>query len=156
MGFFRVMGKIVKPHVDVPRWLDYRAIANTTTALFLFIKNLFIPKKAIIVEDFNQAKSRLKLNDEELIARQKEFYYLAYVYLILALIVFAYAGYLLFFNQAFLSSYISFIIGAIILAHAFRKRFWYYQVKTRRLGYSFRQWFCADILRKSNNEKTNS
>ncbi len=148
MGLFRIIGKVAKPHVDVSRWLDLSSVKNTTSSLIGYVKNLFIPQKAQRQESFQQATKRLKLDEKTLITRQREFYWLAYMYFFISIAVFCYALYLIFFSHAFLSGYISFVIGAIVLAHAFRKRLWYFQVKTKRLGYSFKEWYQADILGK--------
>ncbi|MCW5589625.1 MAG: type IVB secretion system protein IcmV [Legionellales bacterium] len=148
MGFWRGFGRVVKPFVDVPRWLDYRGIADNTKYIARAAKNLFSIQKSSRRETFDQAVRRLGLTDEMLHSQMQSLYRLAHVYFVLALIVLGYAIYL-FISLAFFSGLLAVVISAYMLANAFRARFRYFQIKTRRLGQSFREWFSADIQGKT-------
>ncbi len=148
MGFFNGVRKVIKPHVNVTSWVDFSSVKNSAASIFGYVKKLFVPEQATRTETFQQARARLELSEKDLKSRLKEFYILAWAYFALAVAVFSYAVYLLVFAGAFISAWISFVISMLVLAHAFRKRFWYFQVKTNHLGYTFKEWFRADLLGK--------
>lgn len=146
MGFYRVVKKVFNPLLNVSGNIDYERISGFARYLIEMVKFQFVPQQAKRKESFTNATTRLKLTETDLNARQRIFFWLAYLYLMLALVVFAYATYL-FVQDGPIGGALSVVIGLILMGHAFRKRLWYFQVKTRHLGYSFSEWCRLDLLR---------
>lgn len=81
MSFFGGIKKIIKPTVDVPRWIDYQQLVKSNRSFFGFIKKIFIPHKAQTQESFEEALIRLKLTPADLIQRNKEFTRLLWIWI---------------------------------------------------------------------------
>jgi intracellular multiplication protein IcmV len=147
VSFFGGIKKIIKPAVDVPKWIDYQQLVKTNRSIFGFIKKFFIPDQAKTKESFEEALSRLKLTPADLIQRHKEFSRLMWIWIFLFLINIAYSIYLLHIHS-FRGFYPCLGIGIIILTQIFRYNFWLFQIKQRRLGCSFRDWFNSQFFGK--------
>ncbi len=147
MSFFGNIKKIIKPAVDVPKWVDYQQLVKNNRSIFSFIKKFFIPEQAKIQESFEEALSRLKLTSADLMQRRKEFSRLMWIWIFLFLINIAYSIYLL-HHHSYRGFYPCLGISIIILTQVFRYHFWLFQIKQRRLGCSFRNWLNGQFIGK--------
>lgn len=147
MSFFGNIKKIIKPAVDVPKWIDYQQLAKNNRSFFGFIKKFFIPDQAKARESFEEALFRLKLTPADLVQRSKEFSRLMWIWIFLFLVNIAYSIYLL-HNHFFRGFYPCLGISIIILTQIFRYHFWLFQIKQRRLGCSFRDWLNGQFIGK--------
>lgn len=144
MRFFSGIKKIIKPLVDVPKWVGYRQLVKTHRSLFSFAKKFFIPEQASTQESFQAALGRLKLNEADLAQRMKEFARLMWIWILLFLISIAYSIHLLLENS--LRGFFPCLgVSVIILTQIFRYHFWIFQIKQRRLGCGFRDWLTAQF-----------
>lgn len=139
MSFFSGIKKIIKPAIDVPKWIDYKQLSKNNRSVFSFIKRFFIPEQASTQESFEDALLRLKLTSADLAQRSKEFTRLMWVWVFLFLVSISYSIYL-FHIHAFRGFYPGLGICIIILTQIFRYHFWLYQIKQRRLGCGFSDW----------------
>lgn len=145
VSFFGGIKKIIKPAVDVPKWIDYQQLVKNNRSVFAFIKKFFIPEQASTQESFEEALLRLKLTPADLLQRSKEFTRLLWIWIVLFLITILYSFYL-FHIRAFRGFYPCIGISVIILTQVFRYHFWLFQIKQRRLGCSFREWLNAQFF----------
>ncbi len=144
MRFFSRIKKIIKPLVDVPKWVGYRQLVKTHRSLFSFVKKFFIPEQASAQESFQAALDRLKLTEVDLAQRMKEFTRLMWIWISLFLISVAYSIHLLLENS--LRGFFPCLgVSIIILTQMFRYHFWIFQIKQRRLGCGFRDWLTAQL-----------
>jgi Flp pilus assembly protein TadB len=148
MGLFK---RFFKPLVDVPRWIDYQNIKRNTASIFRYAKALVTPQQATRKETFQQAVQRLGLNEADLQRQMKTFYRLSWIYAFIAVSVFAYAVWMV-INFSWIAAFVATVLGALSLGYAFRNRFWYFQIKTRRLGYGLKEWWQQDIRGQSHVE----
>ena len=147
MSFFGGIKKIIKPAVDVPKWIDYQQLVKNNRSVFSFVKKFFIPEQAKTQESFEEAMLRLKLTPADLIQRSKEFTRLMWIWISLFLVSIVYSIYLL--NNHFLRGFYPCLgISIIILTQIFRYHFWLFQIKQRRLGCSFRDWLNGQFIGK--------
>ena len=74
--------------------------------------------------------------------------------LLSACLIFVYAGYQFFYGsiKAFI---VSLVVMLIALVLAFRYHFWYFQIKQRKLGCTFNEWY-RRINRGERNEEISS
>lgn len=152
MSFFGVIKKIIKPAVDVPKWVDYQQLVKNNRSVFGFIKKFFIPDHAKTQESFEEALIRLKLTTADLMQRSKEFTRLLWIWIFLFFVSVSYSVYLLFYNHSLRGFFPCLGICIIILTQIFRYHFWLFQIKQRRLGCNFRDWFSYQFFnRKKNN-----
>ncbi|MES2998771.1 MAG: type IVB secretion system protein IcmV [Pseudomonadota bacterium] len=144
MSFFGGVKKIIKPFVDVPKWIGYRQLVKTNRSLYSFAKKFFIPEQANTQESFQVALDRLKLSEADLCRRMKAFTRLMWIWILLFLISIAYSIHLLFENS--LRGFFPCLgVTVIILTQIFRYHFWIFQIKQRRLGCGFRDWLTAQL-----------
>lgn len=98
------------------------------------------PNKAEIKpETFQEALTRLNLTEADLERRKLQFFKLARIYIVLAIIIFIYMIYLL-IVKAFLPVLACLGLLLIVFSQYFRCSFWLYQIRERRLGCTFREW----------------
>ncbi|KTD44192.1 type IVB secretion system protein IcmV [Legionella parisiensis] len=132
--------RLVSRIINVRRWFDWERMKAFTMYLGNGFKRLFVPKKKVEGESFNEAVQLLNLSDESILIKQKSLFRLSIIMVLAALLILGYAGYQLFFGsiKAFL---VSLIVTLIALVLAFRYHFWYYQIKNRKLGCTFNEWY---------------
>lgn len=145
MGFTGHIKKIIKPLVDVPTWMNYQQISQHCSSLFSFTKGLFLPEKAGTPESFEAALIRFNLTEADLVQRMKGFQRLQWLWMIFFLIGIFYSIYL-FFTQAWRGFFPCLGFSTMILTQVFRYHFWIFQIKNRRLGYTFREWLNANFF----------
>lgn len=133
-----------KPFVNVNEWVGFRSLTNMTTGLAEAIKAIFVPQKSERSETFEESIKRLDLSEADIKQRERSFLRIA---LFMAFLGVACIGYtlFLFWNAHFIPGLLALILTAIILAYAYRFHFWYFQVKNRKLGCTFDEWFNAKI-----------
>ncbi|KTC92516.1 type IVB secretion system protein IcmV [Fluoribacter dumoffii] len=137
--------KLFATIINVRRWFDWERMKAFTLYLGNGFKRLFIPQKATQNESFNEAVKLLNLTDENIISKQKALFRLSIIMLLAAIVILGYAGYQLFYGsiRAFL---VSLIVTMIALVLAFRYHFWYFQMKNRKLGCTFNEWYRQGLL----------
>ncbi|HHF7366953.1 TPA: type IVB secretion system protein IcmV [Legionella bozemanae] len=137
--------RLVSRIINVRRWFDWERMKAFTMYLGNGFKRLFVPQKKVEGESFNEAVQLFNLSDESLLIKQKSLFRLSIIMVLAALLILGYAGYQLFFGsiKAFL---VSLIVTLIALVLAFRYHFWYYQIKNRKLGCTFNEWYRQGLL----------
>ncbi|QBR83300.1 type IV secretion protein IcmV [Legionella israelensis] len=137
--------KVITSIFNVRAWIDYDRIK----AAWLYIKNgikkLFIPQKKVKKADFNRVVEEMNLTEKDLISRQKALKRLSIFMVIVAFGIFTYAGYHL-FSGNIRATVVSLVVMLIALTLAFRYHFWYFQIKERKLGCTFREWFRQGLM----------
>jgi intracellular multiplication protein IcmV len=142
VSFFGGIKKIVKPLLDIPRWIDYAYLIKTQRSFFSFAKTFFTPTKVEAEETFDAALLRLGLTAEDLQQRLKVLRRLLGLWIVLLCLSVLYSIYL-FTEHALRGFFPCLGLNLIILTQVFRYHFWIFQIKQRRLGCSFRDWFNA-------------
>ncbi len=137
--------KVVKPFVDVPTWLGYRQLADMSQSIKNLFKGFFIPQKPEVEEDFAATMVRLNLTEADIQQRAKEFKRLAVLFALLSTAVFVYSIYL-FWIGSWKGTLAGLAVTLVVLAYTFRYHFWLFQVKQRRLGCTFRDWWNSGFM----------
>ncbi|KTD79285.1 type IVB secretion system protein IcmV [Legionella waltersii] len=137
--------RILASIFNVRRWFDWDRMKFFTSYLVNGIKKFFVPQPQEQTESFEEAVGKLKLNEMDLLVKQKALYRLSVLMLVIAVIVFAYMGYQ-FIYGSFKATLVSFVIVLIALVLAFRYHFWYFQIKHRKLGCSIQEWYRQGLL----------
>jgi intracellular multiplication protein IcmV len=142
VSFFTGIKKIIKPSIDVPKWIGYRQLVKSNRSMVALLKKYFIPEQAHTQESFAVALQRLNLKESDLIQRRREFTRLMWIWVFLFFVTIGYSLYLL-LEHALRGFFPSLAIAFIILTQVFRYHFWLFQIKQRRLGCSFRDWLSS-------------
>lgn len=130
----------VKKAINVKTWVDYDNLAAFGDSIIQTSKRLFIPTKSGKVESFDGAMQRLKLSDQDIAKKEKEFTRIAKFFSVFAFLLTLYSGYF-FFGTHLSAALVCIALSLVLLALAFRYHFWAFQIKRRQLGCRLRDWF---------------
>jgi intracellular multiplication protein IcmV len=126
--------------INVRSWADWDRVKSFTLYLGNGFIGLFVPRKNVESESFDEAVNKLGIDDVNLIKKQNALFRLSMIMLVAAGGIFVYAGYQLFYGS-FKAVIVSLIVTMIALVLAFRYHFWYFQIKHRKLGCTFDEWY---------------
>jgi intracellular multiplication protein IcmV len=137
--------RIITQIFNVRKWFDWDRMKAGTLYLGNGINRLFVPQQKAEGESFDEAMKQLNLNDEDLLEKQKSLFHLSIVMTSAAALILAYAIYMLFMGsiKAFI---VSLVVTLIALILAYRYHFWYFQMKQRKLGCTFSEWYKQGLL----------
>lgn len=137
----KVLARIFKIRV----WFDWDRMKSFTVFLLDGFKKLFVPQKETGGESFTLAQQKYNLTDADLLIKQNALLRLSIIMVTVACLIFIYAIYH-FFYGTFKAGMVSIIITMIALVLAFRYHFWYFQIKSRKLGCTLREWYKKGLL----------
>jgi|688.fasta_scaffold488095_2 intracellular multiplication protein IcmV len=132
------IGKLIKPFVNFPRWMNLAQLWANGRAIVKSIRDLKVHRPPVRKESFEEAIARLQLSEEDVKARQKNCLILSILYASFALLFLIYTVYLIIHGS--LGMIIGLLITSLMTTFAYREHFWYFQLKTRTLGNTFRDW----------------
>lgn len=133
---------------NIRQWSDYDRLKSFTKFLGAGIKKMVIPQKEKIADTkktFTEASLSMKLTDQDLVERRKGLYRLSVLMSCVAFAIIAYGVFLLVYGH-YRAFVISLVVGSIGFVLAFRYHFWYFQIKERRLGCTFKEWLWEGLL----------
>jgi hypothetical protein len=131
--------RILKPLVDFPTWMGYRTLVDSGKVVLKTTKRIFTPATAQRTETFEQAMSRLNLSQKDIQLRQKLFFWLTLLWLIIAIASLTHAISLC-LKGGFSGGILALALASLAATLAFRQHFWYLQAKHQVLGMDFTQW----------------
>lgn len=146
--FFKIFN--VRTWFDLERMKVFTAfVGNAFRRLFMMgVEAQIKPQNTAtpnLTESFNTAKKSLNLSEADLLARQKALLRLSIFMITLALLIFCYSLYH-FVQGTYRAALLSLVMMMIAVALSFRYHFWYYQIKSRKLGCSIKEWFRKGLL----------
>ena len=147
MGLIRtVLSFGFKPAVDVKSWIGYDYLKDNTKSLFVWTKGLVVPKKTRHRrnENFEQAVSRMHLTEKDLDGKAQALIRHAYLFISMAFFFFVYAFYLI-FKANIVAGLLTLVLAAYLVVKAYLSHFWHFEIKNRKLGCSFKEWFRGHI-----------
>lgn len=136
---------VVKSIFNVRRWSDFDRMKAFTVYLGDGFKKMFVPQRQQGGQTFEEAMSKYHLTEADLIQQQKALYRLSILMCAAAFLIFSYAVFNIFYGSI-IAMLISLVVTLIALSLAFRYHFWYYQIKVRKLGCSFKEWYRQGFL----------
>ncbi len=140
------LAEIVKRLFNVRWWLDYDRLKAFTTYLVQGFAKFFIPQSHKKGESFEMAVKRMNLTSKDLVLKQKALFRLSLLMSVFMIIVFGYGLYQCLYGS-YKAAILSIIVSLIALVLAFRYHFWYFQIKQRKLGCSFQEWYRQGLMR---------
>jgi intracellular multiplication protein IcmV len=133
---------------NVRQWSDYDRMKTFSQYLGQMIRHTLIPNKVEIKkseEYFLEKVAAMNLTEADLEARKKRFYILSILMCVIALGVFGYSIYHMVHGNL-KAVVVSVVVTMIALVLAFRYHYWYFQIKIRKLGCTFGEWFRRGLL----------
>jgi intracellular multiplication protein IcmV len=128
-----------KPFFNFRGWLGWDEIARNGSAIKNMASTLFEVKEPTRLETFEESLVRQQLTETDVLNKLKKFKQLFIIFFIASICLFTYALYML-ISQAYISSLACFGLTAFLLAQTFRYHFWWFQMKHRKLGCTFKEW----------------
>ena len=121
-------------------WIDVESLKFQNDTIWSILKSLFTRVKPERIESFEEAMKRLNLTEADVKKSISSYRWYAFIFLILGLLVFFYAFYLLFTFFTILGFVLALAASGVFLSQAFKYDFWAFQMKSRRLGITFEEW----------------
>lgn len=132
--------KTVKSLFNFSAWMGADELRRSGSNIKQLAKSIFSVRNAQYEETFEQAVQRFNLSEADLKEREKAFGWMALFYGVLMGVLLAYMAYLWVWGT-WSSVLMTLILSAVMASLAFRQHFWYFQVRERRLGCTFKEWF---------------
>ena len=137
-------GSVFSRIINIRSWSDWERTKTLSSYLAGSIVKVFVPQKATKSESFEAAIKRLNLTEKDLLVRRRNLLRTSILMLVIAFLLLVYSGYH-FFNGHIMGGLLTIVVMLVALVLAFRYHFWYFQIKERKLGCSFNEWFKRSI-----------
>lgn len=134
--------KIFSKVLNVRFWLDWERIKSFGGYLKESIEVLVTPASTGKSEDFKAALHQFHIGEDALLDKQRALFRLSLLMLFLAVLIFSYTIYQLTYGT-YRAAVVSLVVMGLALVLAFRYHFWYFQIRQRKLGCTFREWYRA-------------
>lgn len=138
-------GRLVARIFRVRSWVDYDRIKAFFVYMLRGTRHLVEPPAKAKRESFDTAVEQMGLSEAGLKRKQKALLLWSRLMCLVAILVVAWAVYHG-INGHIRASLISLVVVGVALVLAFRYHFWYFQIKSRKLGCTLREWFEQGLL----------
>ena len=138
-GRFKKTRGVIGRAFDVRKWGNAEGWWGYALHLVDTIQKLFIPSAPTKKETLAIVMRRLKLTEEQVIKKQKQFFYLALFTFVLTLGALTHLLYML-SEGHFKALPLGVAVTVIAAAFTFRYHFWYFQIKQGKLGCTVQEW----------------
>jgi intracellular multiplication protein IcmV len=145
-GFFR--RRAIKAKNTLSDWMSIGIIVGVFDLLKDIVTTVFFPgkRKKVEPETYEQVVRRMKLTEADLADRKKMFLTQTILYFVIGLAVLGYTVWLL-LQGYYGGMFLALLVAALSFSYAFRSHFWLFQMKQKRLGCTFKEYW--DSLLKS-------
>lgn len=130
---------------NVRAWIDWDRIKAGGQYIEAGAKKIFVPAPSRPVETFDEAQHRLKLSEADLAARARVLYRMSVMMACLAVCLFLYVFYHIVYGT-WHAALLTFALTLLASAMGFRYHFWYFQIKSRKLGCTVREWYRQGLM----------
>lgn len=139
--------KFLEKSFNFRAWSDWDRTKLGGEFISESVSQVVEPKKAKLIESFDEAKKRMKLTDEALASRGRALWRLSILMTAIGAFIFCYAIYHFMYGTVHAGIF-ALALMSLSLVYALRYHFWYFQIKTRRLGCTLKEWFQQGLLGK--------
>lgn len=133
-------------------WLDVDGVRTSTRNLWVIIRDLFVQPTPTRRETFSEAKKRLNLTDAELKNIGQRYQLFSYMFLLLGITVLVFSFYLFIYHFTISGFILGVVTALLFFGQAFRYNFYYFQIKHKKLGCTFKEWREGKVLRNSHHD----
>lgn len=140
---------IIRSTFQFSRWMGLNEIKYNAQNIRGLFRDLSKRERPEFNETFEDAMTRLKLSDSDISGRALYFLKLTIFYIFLTICILGYAIYLYTLGDN-IGAFMCIPIISVLLSFSFKEHFWYTQLKYRKLGLSFKDWF--DYLLKGDHK----
>ena len=136
--------RFTRKFINFSGWVGYSSLKRTASQILDLAKQLYTVRKSERKETFEEAVQRLKFTEEHIHERLTNFRNMARVYLAVFCCGLGYMGFLV-YHKYYMASIMMISFLMLIMSFYFRESFWYTQLKQRKLGLTFSEWFYLQI-----------
>ncbi len=130
-----------KTFFDPGAWLGVKELSAYTRIIGNRLKATFTPDKPQRTETFEQALERLHVTEADLVFNARHYRIYALFFLVLSLAALLLGFFYLFYYGTVTGWLLLVMMTLLFAANALRFDFWYFQIKHRKLGCTFREWW---------------
>lgn len=131
--------------VNPKAWLGWDTIKQQTLLVIALFRAIFIPSPAANQESFEEAQKRFNLKEVEVEQIGKTYFQYALLFMAAGFLGLILAIYLLISAGTFAGFILAISFSAYLFAQAFRNHFWYFQIKNRKLGCTYEEWWQGKV-----------
>lgn len=149
MGFRSYVKNTIKDNTNVKGWSSWNSIKNNAKVVYGFAEGLKprVQDTLPVKVTFEQMVQQYGLSEKDIRSRMRTHLGVAVFCLLLGFIAIGWMFFLL-TKFMFLSALVSFSLGALMFAYAFREHFFYFQLKQKRLNCTLTEWFSNFFSKK--------
>lgn len=136
-----------KSTFNISGWFGTKQVKDTNRTLVSLIKPVFGKEAEHEDESFEDAVARFGLNDKDLKQKQRGLTQYLIVYALGAVALMIYFLYLLFSAHFFVALLVLGVLG-LLGCKAYQAHYYYYQIKHRVVGTTFKEWFQGTVRGK--------
>ena len=123
----------------IAKWAGTEQFANTGKYLSALTKKILRTKNPVDEATFEQAVEQYVISKEDLTKRRNMLVRQSVFFLFCGIVTFLYGCYKLANADQYLFTVIT-LISVVLFSFSFRANFWVFQIDTRTLGASFKDW----------------
>ncbi len=148
MLFNRFLKFCFKTTFKLQHWIDQHSWVKARNTLVKDIHKNFLKETKKSQISFDYIVQKLRLSESDLLYRQSIFSRLITLLTILFSFILSYGFYLAYY-QLWLSFCIALTVSSMVLVKIFQYHFWLFQLKDKKLGQNFSDWFDASFRKRS-------
>jgi len=111
------------------------------------VGQIFKPAISDRTETFEEAMVRLDLTEAQLEKQKKSFFRQSLFFFLGSVGLILFSFYRLYILQL-VPGALGLFLSGVVLAYAFRAHFWYFQIKHRKLGCTFAEWWSGSVKKE--------
>lgn len=148
MGFKSALKNSVGSGLSPKKWIGFNQLKSDSTTLGRIFRGVFNRSKseAEKKETFEEAVKRLNLTEKEIQKRMKSAKELVIIFIGFGGLLFLYTIYQ-WTGGRVISGFICLTLSLLTFAYAFREHFNLFQMRNRRLGCTYKEWFNSTFKR---------
>ena len=136
----KTAGFVLRSYIPITSAIGPENYKKSFESCKSIIKDVFKRSKATNPETFDEALERMSITEADLRERYLDYQKMYYLFISISLALFLYSFYLLFTGYYF-AFFLGLAVTALSLVQAFKRHFWMFQVRQRRLGCTLREWW---------------
>jgi intracellular multiplication protein IcmV len=122
-------------------WLGYNELKTYNKIIWGNLKDASTIEKPERTETFDEAMQRFEVSDADLKKISETYLFYAIFFIFLAAFAFA-GGFIFLIAYGKFSAFVlAMVCVSLLLCYAFRFHFWHFQIKHRKLGCTFSEWW---------------
>ena len=127
-------------------WFGVDYFKVVTRTIWGLVSPLFVLPEARRTETFEQALERLKLTDADVQQTGQVYFIYALIFAACSIGAVIFGLYYLFVHSGFFAFLVALSVAALFASQAFRYHFWFFQIKHRKLGCTFDEWWQGKMI----------